>query len=54
MSWRFYSDSDQSGNHKEGNKCRSQLSYITMRGRAPIMFGSKTASVQLGPDLDSL
>jgi hypothetical protein len=54
VSWRFYSDSDQSGNRKEGNKCRSQLSYIAMRGRAPIVFGSKTTSVQLGPDLDSL
>ena len=54
VSWHFYSDSDQSGNREEGNKCRSQLSYIAMRGRAPIVFGSKTTSVQLGPDLDSL
>ena len=44
----------QSGNREEGNKCRSQLLHIAMNGRAPIVFGWKTTSVQLGPDLDSL
>ena len=53
-SWRFYSDSDQSGNCKDGNKCCSQLSHIAMNGRALIVFSSKTTSVQLGSDLDSL
>ena len=54
VSWRFYSDSDQFGNCEEGNKCCSQLSHIAMNGRAPIVFGSKTTSVQLGPNLESL
>ena len=54
VSWRFYSNSDQSGNREEGNKYRSQLSHIAMHGRASIVFGRKSTSVQLGPDLGSL
>ena len=53
VEWRFYTDSDQSSNTEINNKRRSQLSFIAMKGRAPIMFGSKARSVKFGPDLDS-
>jgi hypothetical protein len=52
VEWRFYTDSDQSSNSELNNKRRSQLSYLAMKGRAPIMFGSKASSVKFGPDLD--
>ena len=50
--WHFYSDSDQSSNAEVKNKRRSQLSYIAVRGHAPVMFGSKASSVHFGTDLD--
>ena len=51
MEWQFYTDSDQSSNPELNNKQQSQLSYITMKGRVPIMLGSKASSVKFGPDL---
>ena len=43
----------QSPNTEINNKHQSQLSFITMKGRAPIMFRSKASSVKFRPDLDS-
>jgi hypothetical protein len=53
VEWRFYTDSDQSSNTEINNKRRSQLSFIAMKGRAPIMFRSKVSSIKFRPDLDS-
>ena len=51
--WRFFSDSDQSSNPEVVAKRKSQLSYIAVRGKAPITFGSKSSAVQLPPGYDS-
>ena len=52
--WRFFSDSDQSGDANPEEKRRNRLSYIAMKGRAPIAWGSKTTKVSMGADLDSI
>ena len=53
--WRFYSDSDQSSNKEAVAKAKSQLSYVGVLGTAPILFGSKSTTVQFGePDYDGL
>ena len=44
--WSFSSDSDQSGNVEIVNKSRNQLGHLGMRGRAPIIFGSKACSTK--------
>ena len=46
-------DSDQSSNTELSNKQQSQLSYITMKGCALVMFRSQAASVKFGLDLNS-
>ena len=45
--WKFYSDSDFGGNPTPLNKRRSQLGYIALWGIAPIVYSSKTSTVQL-------
>ena len=52
--WRFFSDSDQCADPNPEEKRRNRLSHIGMKGRAPIVWGSKTSKVNMGADLDSL
>ena len=48
VEWQFYCDSDMAGNAEPGNKRRSQLGYIGMRGAAMIVCSSRVSSVQFG------
>ena len=47
--WSHFSDSDHAGNAERQNYRRSQLGYVSMRGHAPIGWGSKASSVMFGP-----
>ena len=44
--WRFYCDSDMAGNPELLCKRRSQLGYIGIVGEAPIVWSSKSTTVQ--------
>ena len=43
--WEFYSDSDQAGNAELVNKRKSHLSWLALRYKAPVSWGSKSTTV---------
>ena len=45
--WCHYSDSDHAGNSDTQNTRRSQLGFVSMCGKVPMAWGSKTTAVRL-------
>ena len=52
--WVHFSDSDHAGNSEPGAKRKSQLGYVSMCGRAPIGWGSKSTSVNFDDRLAAI
>ena len=44
--WRLTTDSDHAGDAEAQNKRHSQFAHMTIRGKAPVDWGSKAAAVQ--------